>query len=803
VGAVAFVARADLRQRWRGVVVVALLVGIVGAVVLSTIAGARRSASALRRFNDWSRTSNLEINPGAITPAQLAAFRATPGIGTVAVVDLPALLLKEPGGAQDLAIGAPIDATLGTVIDRARVIHGRAANLGAPDEVDIGEGLASLLRLHVDSAIPVQSWTPAQVKRILAGGSFAAPAGPKITLHVVGIDRRPLDLGQRGANGGVLVLTPAFARQYRNVIGSFAGVSLRVRTQRPGDAGRVMAAAQRIWGGSPQFEVQDLAIDTGASDAIHVLTVSLFIFAAVAALAGLAAIGIVLTRELSATRAEQPNLRALGATRRQRVAMSALRVALVAAGGAALAVVGSLVASPLFPFGIARRADPDPGLHVDWVVIALGVLAIAVVIAAISLLAAWRATRPVTEMRSRQTRLRARAADLAANSGLSAPAAFGVRLAVEPGRGDTSVPLRSALIGLVIGVFGIAAVIVFASSLEHLASTPRMYGWSFDFRASTSGDFSCNKSDEHIGSVPGVGAMAAVCYDNISVDGKPIIGWGLTPLRGNIEPELIAGHVPSTPSEVALGAATLRTLHKHLGDTLVAQSPLAKRTYRIVGQVVFPQFDDPQPLADGAWFTESGFNPLITPPKGDAKDSNFTRYVIGDFTPGATPAVVEARIAKLLRGGTDQPPPKGQEQPVEVARLRQTSWFPAALAALLGFLALVAVGHALVTGTRRRRRELAILKTLGFQRRQVRASIAWQASVLALAGLVVGMPLGIATGVFIWRAVANGLGIVNTATVPLAILALAPIVIIAVNLLAYFPARRAAHILPGTALRSE
>ena len=41
VGAVGMVARSEFRRRWRGVVVLTLLVGIIGAVVMATVAGAR------------------------------------------------------------------------------------------------------------------------------------------------------------------------------------------------------------------------------------------------------------------------------------------------------------------------------------------------------------------------------------------------------------------------------------------------------------------------------------------------------------------------------------------------------------------------------------------------------------------------------------------------------------------------------------------------------------------------------------------------------------------------------------------
>jgi ABC-type lipoprotein release transport system permease subunit len=782
-----------------------LLVGIVGAVVLATVAGARRSDSALRRFNDWSRTGNLEINPGSVTSAQLAEFRKTPGLGTLAVLDLPAIQ-PQLGSVRNLAVGVPRDATLGGVIDRARVIEGRAANPDAPDEIDAGEGLASLLNLRVGSTVPFDSWTVAQVRQIMSTGNFTPAAGPPINLHVVGIVRRPLDLGTRGGAGGVLVLTPAFDRKYGGLIGSFNGMSLRIRTAHPSDVGRVTAAAEKIWGSSPQFQVQDLAIDTtGAGDAIHVLAISLYIFAAIAALAGLVAIAIVLTRELSTIKVEEPMLRAIGATRGQRLAMNGLRVGIIAAAGATIAVVAAIAASPLFPFGIARRADPDPGLHVDWRVVVVGVFALVFVIAAISLIAGWRATRIVSSTAARPHYLGARAAESAATSGLPVSMSTGVRLAIDPGRGDKAVPVRSAVLGMVVGVLGLAAVMVFATSLDHLATTPRLYGWTFGFQT-PSFDPVCDRNDQHVGSVAGVAAMAAVCYENIEVNGRAVTGWGWTPVRGDIEPEVVTGRVPRTPGEVALGATTLRATHTEIGSTVVARSPLGSRSYRVVGEVVFPQFTDPQALADGAWFAEAGFDPLIIPPGGNTKNSDFERFVVGDFAPGVNPASVEAQITKVSQsqfGESGQSPAGGQQRPVEVDRLRQTSWFPAALAALLGLLALVAVSHALVTGTRRRRDELGLLKTLGFERGQVRSAIAWQATVLALTGVVVGIPLGVVTGVAIWRAIANSLGVVNGATVPLLILTLAPVAIVAVNAVAYFPARRAARIRPGVALRSE
>src|SRR4051812_3677755 len=119
--AVGLVARADSRRRWRGVVATTLLVGAVGAVVLGAAAGARRSDSALARFNQYSRSSNAELTVPSATPAQLRAFRRVPAVDAVAVVQTFALEQGD-GALRRVSVGATVDGALGRVVDRARLI---------------------------------------------------------------------------------------------------------------------------------------------------------------------------------------------------------------------------------------------------------------------------------------------------------------------------------------------------------------------------------------------------------------------------------------------------------------------------------------------------------------------------------------------------------------------------------------------------------------------------------------------------------------------------------------------------------
>src|SRR5439155_27163320 len=139
--------------------------------------------------------------------------------------------------------------------------------------------------------------------------------------------------------------------------------------------------------------------------------------------------------------------------------------------------------------------------------------------------------------------------------------------------------------------------------------------------------------------------------------------------------------------------------------------------------------------------------------------------------------------------------------PAEIDRVRQIDQLPVALAVFVAAVALVAVGLALVASVRRRRGELAVLKTLGFTRRQLRATVAWQASTVAGVGLVIGIPLGLLVGTFVWRRVADELGVSPEPTWPVfGIVLLVAAALLAVNLIAAVPARRAARTRPAVVL---
>jgi predicted lysophospholipase L1 biosynthesis ABC-type transport system permease subunit len=345
--AVRILAARDLRRRWRSMLVLALLVGVVGAVVLASAAGARRTSSSLGRLIRDSRAADLEIDAGATTPEQMAAFAQSPGVAVVALLHAYAV---DVGGQSSLQSGAITDSTFGSAIDRARIVEGRAADPSAVDEVTIGESLAAQLHLRVGDTLTATSLTPDQLARTQAGNDPGPPEGPELHWRIVGIDRRPLDLGDLSAAGGVVILTPAFDRAYRDRIAVFTDV-LRVRTKHPSTDNSVVAAtARRLLGTSPGFQVKELSIENrGGQDVIDVMTLALWVFSAVTALAGAVTVAIVIGRDMSRRRGEQEILRAIGMTHGARAAANAPRALFIAVAGAVAAVVGAVAASPLFP----------------------------------------------------------------------------------------------------------------------------------------------------------------------------------------------------------------------------------------------------------------------------------------------------------------------------------------------------------------------------------------------------------------------------------------------------------------------
>jgi ABC-type lipoprotein release transport system permease subunit len=99
---------------------------------------------------------------------------------------------------------------------------------------------------------------------------------------------------------------------------------------------------------------------------------------------------------------------------------------------------------------------------------------------------------------------------------------------------------------------------------------------------------------------------------------------------------------------------------------------------------------------------------------------------------------------------------------------------------------------------------VAVLRALGMTRPQARWMVVTQATLLAVVGLIFGVPLGVAFGRTLWRVVADIAPLVYVPPLALwALLLAGPVTLLLANLLAAWPGRVAARLRIGHVLRTE
>jgi hypothetical protein len=620
-------ARAQLRGRARADLFLVLLVGLAGALVLAAAAGARRSEAALPRFLAANRTTDAAVFLPTTGPADdLAEARRR-----VAALPEVRQVFRESGrvGALVLAGAGSADPTrwhrqLGTialdpggaVFGRPIVVAGRLPDEGRAEEVAVDEELAERRGLRVGARYRVAAFTRDQLGPAGEGRS-AAPLGAAADLLVVGVVRYPGDLvpvvtdqDSFLVDGGNLYLTPAWWRRYGSDVANY-GIGLAV-TLHEGQAGlpRLSASVRRMFGPGAGVETTqgwtgDDAVTTGTRRAIALESAALGAFALLAALAALLLVGQTLGRQIVTEAAESPTLRALGMTRGQLVGVAVVRAVPLAVAGAVLAVVGAVALSPATPLGVARRAELNPGVAVDLPVLAAGAVAVAVGVLACAALAGWRAGRDrgggLDSAQVVGGGRRSRVAAALGAAGLPPAAVTGTRLALEPGRGRTAVPVRSAIAAAAAAVCALTIAVTFGASLVRLVGDPLAYGITWDLRVGNFADpQGSREAARKLAANPAVAAYAGdVMGAGSLVDGRSVPVLSFAPGKGSIGPAVVEGRAPARFDEVALGAATMRLLGKRVGDTVEVTGSGAPQRLRVVGRVVVSMGDARSALGPG------------------------------------------------------------------------------------------------------------------------------------------------------------------------------------------------------------
>ncbi|HEY1641600.1 MAG TPA: ABC transporter permease [Streptosporangiaceae bacterium] len=456
------------------------------------------------------------------------------------------------------------------------------------------------------------------------------------------------------------------------------------------------------------------------------------------------------------------------------------------------------------PIGLASIAEPRPGIDADWLVLGPGWVVVPLLTLAGSAAAAAAA---LSAGRRRGPLRRSAVAAGAAAVNLPVALVVGARFALEPGRGRSTVPVRSALVGAVVGVLGVLAAFTFSAGVSDAASHLARFGQTWQlttFLGYNGHDFG-----------PASRVLRAVAADRdvTGVDDARIGGaqsgqvsietFTYAPVAGKRSAVVLtAGRMPASPDEIVLAPTTAQEMDAKTGSVvrLTGGTPVL-RTVRVTGIGFVP----PGPhngYADGAWLTPAGYDRIFAGAHYEFKFHAATVSLRAGTDVRAAARRLNAAAAAIPGGRavTFTPP-----DPIpEIQEIQDLELLPVALSAFLVLLAISAVGHALSIAVRRRRHELAVLRALGITRWQARLVVTTQASLLTLIGLIFGVPLGIALGRAIWRTVAGFTPLAYHPPVAvLALLLIAPMALLAANALAAWPQRRAARLHAGQILRSE
>ncbi|MEY2553390.1 MAG: putative transport system permease protein, partial [Ilumatobacteraceae bacterium] len=519
-----------------------------------------------------------------------------------------------------------------------------------------------------------------------------------------------------------------------------------------------------------QLGVFDATVeDKPARRTIHTLGLGLVVFALVAGAVSMLALNQAVSRHVVGSNPAHHALVALGLTRAQRVRAAIATVAPAALGGALVAALASYAASPLMPVGLARRAEPDPGLRVDWPVAGLIAFAVVVVIVGEAFVAAMLATRAEHARAIRSRGSVARVSHLTAAmtaTGAGPVAATGLRLAFD--RRPPALPVRSTIIGVGAAMAVIVAALTFTASLDRLESTPQRWGYGWDLMLDT-GDNGRAQLTQALTADRDLDGVS-VFETNFTYMGHPsgaqgVRAYGLGKVSGSIGYSLLSGLQPVGPDEVVIGPAMARTFHLSVGDVAaVATCPCngdptttTMTQVRVVGTALFPE-DENGNFNDSLGFSDVGFQRHV----GQIDTSRIAVSV----APGRDPKAVANDLGKRFPGQLSQ---FGYPtRPAEVESLAGLRSFPRALGVLAALLALAALGNMLVATRQRRRRELATLRSLGFTPGETRGSVIWQSVFVATVAGSIGVVGGVVGGAAVWLAATHGIGVATDARRPVA-----------------------------------
>jgi hypothetical protein len=782
---------ATFGRRWPGYLSLALLIGLVGGLAMGSVAGARRTDSSFTVFWKSTNPSDLLGATGILNPTLpltpydgplVDRISHLPHVKSVETQSGINILPLQGDGAPEQNVpefspgpGNGYGSVNGLYFnqDKVTVVAGRMADPSNADQFMLSALQAQSMGLHVGDKVRFGIYTNAQIQLAVFGSARVKPYRV-VEATLVGIAAFNTAVVQDQSDEGSApdnLFTPALTRPMLRCCVNYSQSGVQVSSPRFVSS-VISEIAQLYPKGAPTFEAVAPILLPKAQRTIEPDALALGIFGGIVALACLLIAAQLIGRQIRLGADEREALRALGASPGQTWADGLIGIVGSVVSGGLLAVVVAVGLSPIAPIGPVRAVYPSSGLDFDWTVLALGFVVLVLALSAVSAAISFRGMphrRSADHVAAHQQPSRILSGAAAAR--LPAPALTGVRFALVPGSGRTAVPVRSAVLGAVMAVIVLVGTATFGASLSSLVSHPALYGWNWDYMLSAGGDLPQQKVTALLDHDRYVAAWSGVYSATLLIDGQNVPVLGETP-GTTVAPPLLSGHSVQTAGQVVLGSLTLKQLEMGVGAVL---------SYKLLPELDLNQFDSALPGPQAALVRlrphvdrAAAYRSLEQIAQATTNPENFGVGVIG------------------------------VQRPAEILNYRSLGSTPVYLGAGLAAGAVVALALTLIASVRRRRRDLALLKTLGFTERQLAATVAWHATTAVAIGVVLGVPLGIAVGRWLWDLFAQEINAVPSPTVPvLQIVVIALGALVLANIVAAIPGRLAARTPTALVLHAE
>jgi hypothetical protein len=722
----------------RTTIVLILLIGVSSGFVQFAAAGARRTASVFDRFVEWSDPATVALNglPEGQGPIRdvLDEVEALPAVEDSArletiLVDRVEVHPGEFAAAPRLSVGAIGATTLPASEQRLKVLEGELPSAAETDAAMIDFLTAEAFDLGVGDMVTLEIYDGTRVDITVAAVVSTVESFPTVS----------------GFLFPSIVLPPAFAAAHPNWTDPWAvGSGLWLRDGVDG-IDRWVADMEQIGLGEVDFQVSAVA-QSGGRKIVELQSFGLDLAAIVAGLAGLVVIAQLLGRQRSRARRDLELLGQLGMHRRDAVVALALRDALTAAAGTALAVALSIAASPLTPFGLARKAEVAPGFDFDLLVTAIAVPATVVFVVAIG------AAITLITLRAAQATAKPPARSRVAHYlgdivGTGWRMAFGARRALSP-----------AVLAPAFTLLAAVAVGTCVASISGVAENPALSGGAWDAFLGVDDETSASAVADVLGERPEVKAFARGGWISTQLDGSDVFTQVLEPGAG-VESSITRGEEPVADDEIALGAEVLDNLGLGVGSTVematLAGEP-ATVPMRVVGEVVLasPLFQSLEPdagalISDTAyaqWLNDSSLAILV-----DFDDRASPHEALEQTLQAIPPESVYFAFARTTRG--------------DVLALGSMVAVPWVLAGFLAVLTIAALAQWCLLASRRERHDAAVLRALGWTSSQLLGAFVTAGFVVALFAAAAGSGLGLIVGREVWGRIAAWLLVVPSTSI--------------------------------------